>query len=523
MQSSVPVVLPTQIAAAPQIAKPSPSLTDLGDEFMKLLAAIAPTGTISVTVARTAAGTPSSFTNEANTEPLPAPATDTSLPISPSTKTAILASAGNPASALTAVMPEAAEPQTTPLPADQAEAALVSPPPPPAIEAPEPELPKTGPTSHSTTGRSHAATKVRRDTDAANTASEGQVEALQPALPSSVAIPTAAPPPQLPPNATAGRSRAAATVRRDTETADTASTGVVEALQPALPSSVAMPAGAPPPPQPPADAPPQQQPPAANAPKDAAAQQTSPAAALPLSNAQEKPLALPTDATQPTASIPVPPVHQQPAVDADAKPEPVTAPAASIVPLPTLPATSVQTPTILTSATGTPHPTPAAQIAPALVSMSHAPDGAQRLTMKLEPPELGQVHIRIDRPIDATPARVEITVERPETLQLLLRDQPQLQRALDQAGVPAEGRSVTFHVTTPEPAARTETAMAPTPAGSSAAMGGDLSHSASRDGGRPMQPEAGTGASGATDDNEDLGAIAITPTRWLRAGLDITA
>lgn len=155
--------------------------------------------------------------------------------------------------------------------------------------------------------------------------------------------------------------------------------------------------------------------------------------------------------------------------------------------------------------------------------MSHAPDGAQRLTMKLEPPELGQVHIRIDRPVDAAPARVEITVERPETLQLLLRDQPQLQRALDQAGVPAEGRSVTFHVTTPEPAARTETAMAPTPTGASTAMGGDLSHGASRQGGRPMQPGMQTDASGATDDNEDLGAIAVMPTRWLRAGLDITA
>jgi hypothetical protein len=155
--------------------------------------------------------------------------------------------------------------------------------------------------------------------------------------------------------------------------------------------------------------------------------------------------------------------------------------------------------------------------------MSHAPDGAQRLTMKLEPPELGQVHIQIDRPTDDTPARVAITVERPETLQLLLRDQPQLQRALDQAGVPAEGRSITFHVATPEPTARAETAMAPTPAGSSAAMGGDLSHSASRQGGRSTQPEAETGASSATDHNEDLGAVAVTSTRWLRAGLDITA
>jgi flagellar hook-length control protein FliK len=154
--------------------------------------------------------------------------------------------------------------------------------------------------------------------------------------------------------------------------------------------------------------------------------------------------------------------------------------------------------------------------------MSHAPDGTQRLTMKLEPPELGQVQIRIDRPVDA-PAQVAITVERPETLQLLLRDQPQLQHALDLAGVPAEGRSVTFHVATPEPSARTETAMAPTPTGSSAAMGGDLSHGASRQGGHPAQPGTQTDTSGTTDDNDDFEATAVTPTNWLRAGLDITA
>ena len=84
-------------------------------------------------------------------------------------------------------------------------------------------------------------------------------------------------------------------------------------------------------------------------------------------------------------------------------------------------------------------------------------DGTQRVTMRLDPPELGRVQVRIDRPTDA-PARVEITVEKAETLTLLLRDQTQLQRALDQAGVPAEGRSVTFHVASPEPAPRSERA-----------------------------------------------------------------
>ncbi len=95
---------------------------------------------------------------------------------------------------------------------------------------------------------------------------------------------------------------------------------------------------------------------------------------------------------------------------------------------------------------------PAQQVSAALVSLAGTPGGGQRMTLRLEPAELGQVQIRIDRPQDA-PAQVEITVQRPETLTLLLRDQPQLQRALDQAGVPADGRSLTMHVAAPQSAA----------------------------------------------------------------------
>jgi flagellar hook-length control protein FliK len=185
------------------------------------------------------------------------------------------------------------------------------------------------------------------------------------------------------------------------------------------------------------------------------------------------------------------------------------------------PASATAAPTSATAAPGTAstsHPTPAAQIAPALVSLGHAPDGAQRLTMKLEPPDLGQVQIRIDQATTDTPARVAITVEKPETLALLLRDQPQLQRALDQAGVPAEGRSVTFHVATPAPAARTDTATAPQPTGSTASMSGDLSHGASRQGGRPTQQNVVS-----SDDTEEVEAVSAPEPTWMRAGLDITA
>jgi hypothetical protein len=165
---------------------------------------------------------------------------------------------------------------------------------------------------------------------------------------------------------------------------------------------------------------------------------------------------------------------------------------------------------------------PAAQVAPALVAMGHAPDGAQRLTMRLAPPELGQVEIRIDRPPDA-PARVDITVEKPETLTLLLRDQPQLLHALDQAGVPPEGRSVTFHVVAPEPPAHMDATSIPSPSGAASnGLAGEYSQGASRQGGQSAQQQQQAAADGS--DEAALAAAAPPPwTRWSRAGLDITA
>lgn len=160
---------------------------------------------------------------------------------------------------------------------------------------------------------------------------------------------------------------------------------------------------------------------------------------------------------------------------------------------------------------------PAVQLSPAIVSLGQASDGAQRLTMRLEPPELGQVQVRIDRPPDA-PARVEITVERTETLNLLLRDQPQLQHALDQAGVPADGRSVTFHVATPEAVGRSNSPAALTPTGAAASgFAGEFSHGTARQGANQTQQGSDIDSSADTDNQPT--ALPI----WLRAGLDITA
>jgi flagellar hook-length control protein FliK len=200
-------------------------------------------------------------------------------------------------------------------------------------------------------------------------------------------------------------------------------------------------------------------------------------------------------------------------------PQQVTAPSVAAATPPLLP---TELPAAIAGAAPPPAPTsraapivPAAQVAPVLVSLLHAADGTQRLTLRLDPPELGHVQIRIERPPEA-PARVEIVVERQETLNMLVRDQVQLQRALDQAGVPADGRSVIIHVASAEPAPRPEGGLAAA-SGTSSASTGDASYNASRQGGSPARHQA----SFADDTEDDF--IPVASPSWTRGGLDITA
>jgi flagellar hook-length control protein FliK len=154
---------------------------------------------------------------------------------------------------------------------------------------------------------------------------------------------------------------------------------------------------------------------------------------------------------------------------------------------------------------------PADQIAPALVSVLQNPDGHQIVTVRLQPAELGQVQIRVDQTVMGA-AHIAITAERPETLQLLQREEPRLQQLLDQAGVLSTGRTVSFQVATPEQIGATAS--------------------------RPDSMETGAGASGQGQSggtwrqNEDApndfgrgpGADqGQNRPRWFRAGLDITA
>ena len=79
---------------------------------------------------------------------------------------------------------------------------------------------------------------------------------------------------------------------------------------------------------------------------------------------------------------------------------------------------------------------PVAGIAVEIVS--RAQEGLRRFEIRLDPPELGRIDVRLD--VDtAGKVTSRLVVERAETLDLLRRDAPQLERALQQAGLSTEG------------------------------------------------------------------------------------
>ena len=174
-----------------------------------------------------------------------------------------------------------------------------------------------------------------------------------------------------------------------------------------------------------------------------------------------------TGAGQPTAAM----VEDQLAsellgIAADAGP----APAATLLPLSSAAAPTIAAPHYASvppaaasrpSIAGEPPASVASQVGPALASFAASaahPGGPQHMVIRLDPMELGRVQVRIERSPDGS-ARVDLVVERPDTLLLLLRDQPHLHRALDLAGVPSADRTLQFHLTLPN--ATTPSATAP--------------------------------------------------------------
>jgi hypothetical protein len=201
-------------------------------------------------------------------------------------------------------------------------------------------------------------------------------------------------------------------------------------------------------------------------------------------------------------------------------------------------ATPTATPATASIAASPPahHATAAEQVTPALLSLARTAGGSQQITVRLQPGELGMVQVRIARAVSGT-TQIDVTAESPTTLLALQRDQPQLHRTLDAAGIPAAGRTIAFHLVPTAQAAANGNSP-----GSLPSHGGSPTGSASRS-------QIGTvdadGSSGGRDGHlaqerniystsrrpspaptaadRMPGASAAPPVRSNRIGLDITA
>lgn len=224
-----------------------------------------------------------------------------------------------------------------------------------------------------------------------------------------------------------------------------------------------------------------------------------------------KPLAAPTAAAkpfapaEPHAQLPTPPLPGPPTLG---PPLPIAGnlapgPAHGLSVQPPSPPDAAQSvqPPVLPAAPHYSARSPAGQVGPVMVSLATGGAGEHRLVLRLDPPELGRLEIRMVRAPDGPP-HVEITAERPATLALLRQDEPALHRALNDAGVPADGRSLTMQL--------------------------------GRSGGQESGPQGGgqgwAGPRRPIQWSEAVGGVriglpdpALPPTRLSRSALDITA
>lgn len=83
-------------------------------------------------------------------------------------------------------------------------------------------------------------------------------------------------------------------------------------------------------------------------------------------------------------------------------------------------------------------------VAQVAVSVTKAvQEGVDRITIKLQPPELGRIDVRIDVGVDGRIQAV-FAAERPATMEILQRDVRELERALQNAGLSADSGSLSF-------------------------------------------------------------------------------
>ncbi len=174
-------------------------------------------------------------------------------------------------------------------------------------------------------------------------------------------------------------------------------------------------------------------------------------------------------------------------------------------------------------------PPPNSQITAAVVRLAAGTTG-QQVTISLAPHELGRVQISIDRHASGS-ATVAVAVDRPETLDLLRGDKPQLQAALERAGLTVASDDLTLHLRpsgdhaaaagTPAPQTQDRTALPLAAPGMQAGPDGERAQG--QQDGQGQGPRRDAPADGpALADAVSAAAPAAAPPPP-RDGLDITA
>jgi flagellar hook-length control protein FliK len=167
-----------------------------------------------------------------------------------------------------------------------------------------------------------------------------------------------------------------------------------------------------------------------------------------------------------------------------------------------------------------------AQVVPALLTLSKVGSGNKQMTVRLHPADLGTIQVRIQRAASGT-ARIDISADKPETLQALQRDQDALHRTLDEANIPASGRTVTFH-SIQSPPQTTTGAASGHGSGSDAPAGRNnnaTSDTGSTSGGRGEKYTAGVRnrRSGERMPGGPIAPVVAADSQTYRIGLNITA
>lgn len=90
-------------------------------------------------------------------------------------------------------------------------------------------------------------------------------------------------------------------------------------------------------------------------------------------------------------------------------------------------------------------PHPATQAVAASIQKNAATGETKNITLRLDPPELGRVEIKMSFGKDSA-VKAVMTIEKPETFLMLQRDAHILERALQDAGLEADGNSLSFEM-----------------------------------------------------------------------------